>query len=60
MKNLSKKIRNGGVQKFSGSQLGVSKTGKGSFPRWNHMCDEKYAENFNRIFKKKHESNRKN
>ena len=52
MKNLSKKIRNGGVQKFSGSQLGVSKTGKGSFPRWNHMCDEDYAERFNKIFKK--------
>ena len=52
MKNLSKKIRNGCVQKFSGSQLGASKTGKGSFPRWNHMCDEDYAERFNKIFKK--------
>ena len=52
MKNLSKKIRNGGVQKFSGSQLGLNKTGKGSFPRWNHMCDEDYAERFNKIFKK--------
>ena len=58
MKNLSKKIRNGGVQKFSGSQLGTSKTGKGSFPRWNHMCDDDYAKKFNKIFKKKSESDR--
>ena len=53
MKDLSKKIREGGAQKFSGEQLGINKNGKGSFPRWNHMCDKDYKENFNKIFRKK-------
>ena len=53
MKDLSKKIRNGGVEKFTGKQLGINKTGKGSFPRWNHMCDPDYAKKFNKIFGKK-------
>ena len=58
MKDLSKKIREGGVKKFNGSQLGINKTGKGSFPRWSYMCDDDYAEKFNKIFKKKSESDR--
>tara|TARA_R100001244_G_scaffold128060_1_gene98902 strand:- start:489 stop:653 length:165 start_codon:yes stop_codon:yes gene_type:complete len=53
MKDLSKKIREGGVQKFDGSQLGISKSGKGSFPRFSYQSDEEYKENFNKIFKKK-------
>ena len=58
MKDLSKKIKDGGVEKFNGHQLGINKQGKGSFPRWNHMCDDDYAEKFNKIFKKKNESTR--
>ena len=58
MKDLSKKIRDGGVQKFNGSQLGINKQGKGNFPRWNYMCDEEYAEKFKKIFKKKSEPNK--
>ena len=53
MKDLSKKIRNGGVEKFTGKQRGINKTVKGSFPRWNHMCDPDYAKKFNKIFGKK-------
>jgi len=53
MKNLSKKIRNGGVQKFNGKSLGLNTQGKGSFPRWSYMCDDDYAKNYNKIFKKK-------
>ena len=54
MKDLTEKITNGGVQKITNlKQLGGSKSsGKGSFPRWNHMCDPDYAEKFNKIFKK--------
>ena len=59
MKDLSKKMRNGGVKKFNGSQLGVNKNGKGSFPRWDYMCDEEYKKNFDKIFKKKDESDRR-
>ena len=60
MKDLSKKIRNGGVEKFNGSHIGLRTQGKGNFPRWNYMCDEEYAEKFNKIFKKKNESSKKN
>ena len=58
MKDLSKKMRNGGVKKFNGSQLGVNKNGKGSFPRWNYMIDEEYKKNYDKIFKKKDESSK--
>ena len=53
MKDLSKKIREGGVQKFNGSQLGVNRNGKGGFPRFNYQSDEQYKENFDKIFRKK-------
>ena len=49
MKDLGKKIRSGGVQKFNGSQLGISKVGKGSFPRINYQTDPEYKKNFNKI-----------
>jgi len=59
MKDLSKKIRNGGVEKFTSSQLGINTQGKGSFPRFNYQSDETYKKNFEAIFgKKKNESNR--
>jgi len=54
MKNLSKKIRNGGVQKITNiKQLGGSRSaGKGlKFFDWEH--DEQYKKNFERIFGKK-------
>ena len=47
MKDLSKKIRNGGVQKFNAAQLGRTQ-GKGSFYRIK-TSDEKYIENYNKI-----------
>ena len=53
MKDLSKKIRDGGVQKFNSKSLGLNTQGKGSFPRWSYMCDDDYAKNYNKIFKKK-------
>ena len=53
MKDLGKKIRSGGVQKFNGSQLGISKVGKGSFPRINYQTDPEYKKNFDKIFRKK-------
>ena len=49
MKDLSKKIREGGVQKFTGSQLGVSRNGKGDFPRFNYQTDEEYKKNYDAI-----------
>ena len=55
MKDLSKKIRNGGVEKFNGYQLGISTQGKGSFPRMNYQTDPEYKKNFDRIFRKKNE-----
>ena len=55
MKDLSKKIRNGGIKKFTSADLGINNTGKGSFPRINYMCDEEYKEKFNKIFRKKNE-----
>ena len=42
MKDLSKKIRDGGVAKFNGSQLGISRSGKGDFPRFNYQNDEEW------------------
>tara|TARA_R100001530_G_scaffold58154_1_gene42241 strand:- start:217 stop:384 length:168 start_codon:yes stop_codon:yes gene_type:complete len=49
MKDLSKKVREGGVQKFSGSQLGVSRSGKGDFPRFNYQNDKEYKDNYDKI-----------
>ena len=49
MKDLSKKVREGGVQKFSGSQLGVSRNGKGDFPRFNYQTDDEYKKNYDAI-----------
>ena len=51
MKDLSKTIREGGVAKFNGSHLGLNTQGKGSFFRISN-ADEKYKENYNKIFKK--------
>ena len=59
MKDLSKKIRNGGVQKFTSSSLGLNKRGKGSFPRNNYMCDPEYKKNYEKIFGKKNEPNKR-
>ena len=52
MKDLSKKIRNGGVEKFNGSQLGINTQGKGDFYRIS-IADEQYKKNYNKIFGKK-------
>tara|TARA_R100001082_G_C4323352_1_gene142168 strand:+ start:294 stop:473 length:180 start_codon:yes stop_codon:yes gene_type:complete len=49
--DLSKKIRNGSVQKLNGSMLGINKVGKGSFYRIK-TSDEQYKENYNKIFRK--------
>ena len=51
MKDLSRKIREGGVDKFNGSQLGINTQGKGSFYRISN-ADEQYKRNYDRIFKK--------
>ena len=51
MKDLSKKIRNGGVEKFDGAQLGMNTQGKGDFYRIS-IIDEQYKRNYDRIFKK--------
>tara|TARA_R100001594_G_scaffold149667_1_gene208175 strand:+ start:2039 stop:2224 length:186 start_codon:yes stop_codon:yes gene_type:complete len=48
MKNLSKNIRNGGVKKFSASDLGVRTQGKGSFYRIK-SSDQQYIDNYNKI-----------
>tara|TARA_R100000005_G_C4874773_1_gene129410 strand:+ start:178 stop:342 length:165 start_codon:yes stop_codon:yes gene_type:complete len=53
MKDLSKKIRNGGVEKFDASQLGIRTQGKGSFPRINYQTDPEYKKNYDKIFRKK-------
>ena len=53
MKDLGKKIRNGGVHTFNASDLGIDKRGKGSLPRKNYMCDPEYKRNFEKIFGKK-------
>ena len=53
MKDLSKKIRSGGVQKINSiSQLGGKTQGKGSFYRIN-TSDPEYIKNYNKIFGKK-------
>ena len=49
MKDLSKKIREGGVEKFTGASLGLNQSGKGSFPRFNYQVDEKYKKNYDNI-----------
>tara|TARA_Y100001938_G_scaffold148780_1_gene233476 strand:+ start:1285 stop:1452 length:168 start_codon:yes stop_codon:yes gene_type:complete len=49
MKDLSKKIREGGVQKFSGNDLGISRSGKGDFPRFNYQNDKEYKDNYDKI-----------
>ena len=49
MKDLSKKIRDGGVHKFNGNDLGISRNGKGSFPRFNYQIDEQYKKNYDKI-----------
>ena len=51
MKDLSKKIREGGVEKFNASQLGLNTQGKGSFYRISN-ADEQYKKNYDKIFKK--------
>ena len=51
MKDLAKKIRNGGVEKFDGAQLGMNTQGKGDFYRISN-ADEQYKRNYDRIFKK--------
>jgi hypothetical protein len=53
MKDLSKKIRNGGIKKFTSADLGINNTGKGSFPRINYQSDPEYKKNFEKIFGKK-------
>ena len=52
MKDLSKNIRNGGVEKFTASQLGKITQGKGDFPRINYT-DDQYKKNYDKIFRKK-------
>ena len=51
MKDLSKTIRNGGVAKFDGSQLGLNRQGKGDFYRISN-ADEQYKKNYDKIFRK--------
>ena len=51
MKDLSKKIRSGGVEKFDGAQLGIRQQGKGDFYRISN-ADEQNKRNYDRIFKK--------
>ncbi len=41
MKDLAKQIREGGVEKFNGSQLGINTQGKGDFYRISN-ADEQY------------------
>ena len=55
MKDLGKKIRNGGIQKFTAADLGINKRGKGSFPRINYQTDPEYKKNYEKIFGKKNE-----
>ena len=55
MKDLSKKIREGGVEKFTGASLGVNRVGKGGFPRFNYQLDEQYKKNYDKIFGDKNE-----
>ena len=50
MKDLSKKIRNGGVEKFTGASLGLNQSGKGDFPRFTYQVDDVYKKNYDKIF----------
>jgi hypothetical protein len=50
--DLSKKIRNGGVQGFNAEMLGKNRQGKGDFYRIS-LSDEQYKKNYDKIFKKK-------
>ena len=52
MKDLGKKIRNGGVDAITPTRLGMNTQGKGSFPRRNYQVDPDYKKNFDRIFRK--------
>ena len=58
MKDLTEKIRKGGVEKITAANLGVRTQGKGSFPRINYQTDPEYKKNFEKIFgnKKKRET----
>mgnify|MGYP003149792419 CR=1 FL=1 len=49
MKDLSKKIRNGGVEKFNAKMLGKNTQGKGDFPRFSYQTSEKYKKNYDAI-----------
>ena len=51
MKGLSKTIRDGGVEKFNSSQLGLNRQGKGDFYRISN-ADKQYRENYDKIFRK--------
>ena len=51
MKDLSKTIRNGGVKKFNGDQLRISRQRKGDFYRIS-TADEQYKKNYDKIFQK--------
>jgi hypothetical protein len=53
MKDLTEKIRKGGVEKITAAKLGARTQGKGSFPRINYQTDPKYKKNFEKIFGKK-------
>ena len=48
---MSKTIREGGVAKFNGSQIGINTQGKGSFYRISN-ADEQYKKNYDKIFRK--------
>lgn len=50
--DLSKKIRNGGVQGFNAKMLGKNTQGKGDFYRIS-IVDEQYKKNYDKIFGKK-------
>ena len=52
MKDLSKKIRNGGVQGFNAKMLGKNTQGKGDFYPISNT-DAQYRKNYNKIFGKK-------
>ena len=42
MKDLSKKIREFGVHKFNGADLGLNQSGKGDFSRFKYQIDDDY------------------
>ena len=59
MKDLSKKIREGGVQKFNGADLGLNQSGKGDFSRFKYQIDDDYKKNYDKIFGKKNTAKKK-